>query len=368
MGFPIAVKILSPDITHKSTVGGVALDLETPNEVRAAAQAMVRRLEAHRPGARLVGFSVQRMARRPNAAELIVGASTDPVFGPVILFGQGGIAVEAIGDRAIGLPPLNLNLARELVSRTRIARLLAGYRDRPPIDHDALYLALVQVSQLVCELPEIDELDINPLFADDEGVLALDARMAVTPADAAQVPRLAIRPYPAGLEERVTWGGHSLLLRPIRPEDEPRHGDFFRALTPEDIYFRFFNMIREPDHSQLARWTQIDYDREMAFVAIARDAEGRERILGEARVVADPDNQTAEFAIVVRSDLKERGLGTILFSKLIRYCRDRGTAELVGEALPSNARVIALARDFGFATRTALETGVVQLRLALRRQ
>ena len=367
MGFPLAIKILSPDITHKSDVGGVVLDLASAGEVRSAAQAMLNRLTELQPAAKLSGFSVQRMARRPHAYELIIGVATDPVFGPVILFGQGGTAVEVIGDRAIGLPPLNLNLARDLVSRTRIAKQLAGYRDRPPIDHNALCLALTQVSTLVCDLAEIVELDINPLYADENGILALDARIAIAAA-APGAGRLAIRPYPSELEEAITWNETAVMLRPVRPEDEPRHSEFFRALTPEDIHFRFFSMVREPDHTQLARLTQIDYDREMVFVAIARGKDGGDQMLGEARAVFDPDNHSAEFAVMVRSDLTEHGLGTVLLSKLIRYCRERGTALLIGEALADNTRMLALARDLGFATLRESDTNTVQLRLALQRK
>jgi acetyltransferase len=308
LGFPVAVKILSPDITHKSDVGGVVLDLEQGEAVRSAACAMLKRLKEFKPEARLKGFSVQRMARRPRAFELIIGATTDPIFGPVLLFGHGGTAVEMIGDRAIGLPPLNRLLAQELISRTRISRLLAGYRDRPPADQEAISMALIQVAQLVADIPEIVELDINPLLADDQGVLALDARLRVARATTSGPERLAIRPYPRELEEWITLDGRPVLLRPIRPEDEPRHSEFYRALRPEDVRFRFLGQVRELAHSQLARYTQIDYDREMAFIATATGDQGQNETLGVVRAVADPDNIRAEFAIVVRSDLKGKGL------------------------------------------------------------
>ncbi|MFN8457773.1 MAG: acetate--CoA ligase family protein [Anaerolineae bacterium] len=264
---PLAVKIISPDLTHKSDVGGVALNLETPEEVRAVAESMLKRLQLHQPQARLTGFSVQEMARRPGAYELIIGAVTDPIFGPVLLFGQGGTAVEVIGDRAVALPPLNLSLARELVNCTRVSRLLAGYRDRSPADLNAIYLTLMKVAQLVADLPEIVELDINPLFADEGGVLAVDARMRVQPAATPGAARLAIRPYPQELEEEIIFEGGPTLLRPIRPEDEPQYREFFGCLDPEDVYLRFFAYKRELVHSQLARFTQIDFDREMAFIA-----------------------------------------------------------------------------------------------------
>ena len=245
-----------------------------------------------------------------------MGAATDPIFGPVILFGQGGVAVEVIGDRAVALPPLNLALARDLVSHTRVSKLLAGYRDRVAIDCEALHLALLKVSQLICDCPEVVELDINPLLADDRGVIALDARVKVVPARSAGAQRLAIRPYPAELEERVDFDGNiNVLLRPIRPEDEPRLRTFFAEAEPKDLRFRFFITRREFAHSELARFSQIDYEREIAFIAVAPDEHRNEGsadagMLGEVRVATDPDNLRAEFAVMVRSDLKGRGSGT----------------------------------------------------------
>ena len=362
---PLAVKIVSPDITHKSDVGGVVLDLETPEAVRTAAEGMLKRLQALRPQARLTGFSVQEMARRPGAHELILGATSDPIFGPVILFGQGGTAVEVIRDQTVALPPLNLILARELVGRTRVSKLLAGYRDRLPADMTAIYLTLMKVSQMMTDIPEISELDINPLFADDQGVMALDARMRVKPTTRPAAERLAIRPYPQELEEQITVDGCQVLLRPIRPEDEPQHREFFNQLDPEDRYFRFFATIREPAHSELARFTQIDFDREMAFIATRSNEQGRAETWGVVRSVADPDNQQAEVAIIVRSDLKGRGLGRILLDKMIRYCHSRGTAELTGETLRSNYRMLALAKNLGFEVRPLDDGETLGIRLKL---
>jgi acetyltransferase len=364
IGFPVALKILSPDITHKSDVGGVALDLENPQAVDDAAKAMQKRLQEYRPNARLQGFTVQSMARRPTAQELIVGTTTDAVFGPVILFGQGGTAVEVVADRAVGLPPLNTVLARELISRTRVSKLLAGYRDRPPADITAISRTLIQLSHLIADIPQIVELDINPLLADDHGVLALDARMRVVASAASGVDRFAIRPYPEELEEWISWQGRRVLLRPIKPEDGTQHVEFFNALDPEDVHYRVFMRIRELQRPQLARLTQIDYDREMAFIATSEREPGRFETLGVVRAVADPDNANAEFAIIVRSDIKGQGLGPILLKKLIDYCQSRGTKELVGEALANNPRLIGLVRRFGF-TVTHAEHGSVLLRLDL---
>jgi acetyltransferase len=364
LGLPVALKILSPDIVHKSDVGGVVLDLDTTQAVREAADAMGARLRAHLPGARLEGFSLQPMARRPGAHELILGAATDPVFGPVLLFGQGGTAVEVVADRAVALPPLNLALARDLMSRTRVSRLLAGYRDRPAADLEAIAVALTRLSQLLVLLPEVVELDVNPLLADEKGVLALDWRMRVTGEPAPD--RLAIRPYPRELEEElVLRGGRRLLVRPIRPEDEPAHQAFLARLEPEDVYFRFFNLVREMPHTQMARYTQIDYDREMAFIATDSQAEQAAETLGVVRTVSNPDGTEAEFAIIVRSDMKGLGLGRALLEKMIRYCRERGIGELVGQVLPTNRAMLSLAVDLGFASRSLVEDGVVEVRLPL---
>ena len=356
IGFPVVLKILSPEISHKSDVGGVALDLQTVQAVTLAAQGMQQRVGKLRPDARVAGFTVQAMVKRPHAHELIVGVATDPIFGPVILFGQGGVAVEVIGDRAVALPPLNLALARDLVAQTRVSRLLTGYRDRAAIDHEALYLALLKLSQLVCDCPEVVELDINPLLADERGVIALDARVKVLPARSAGAQRLAIRPYPAELEERVDFEGTSVLLRPIRPDDEARLRVFFSAADPSDVRFRFFTARREWAHSELARFSQLDYEREMAFIAVAADEQGDGAMLGEVRISTDPDNLRAEFAVMVSSELKGKGLGHAMMTKMIGYLKDRGTGVLAGECLRENGAMARLARSLGF-TVTASDDG-----------
>jgi acetyltransferase len=365
LGFPVALKILSPDISHKSDVGGVVLGLETGEAVRAAMDGMLASVRKQNPAARIDGVTVQRMAGRPGGFELIVGATVDAIFGPVILFGHGGTAVELIGDRAVGLPPLNRELAGELISRTRIARLLAGFRDRPGTDRAAIERVLVQVSQLMADFPEVCELDINPLLADDQGVLVLDARIRVATATSSGTDRFAIHPYPQFLAEDVVLGdGHRILLRPIRPEDEPAHHEFISHLSASDLRFRFFGVTREMPHSQLARFTQIDYDREMAFVAIDL-IDGKPRTIGVVRAIADPDNRQAEFAVVIRSDLKRRGLGAILMRKIIGYCRSRGTEEIVGQILVENTGMRKLARQLGFVEARSLATDVVEVRLPL---
>ena len=364
IGYPVALKILSPDISHKSDVGGVALDIATPEELERAAQTMLARCRARLPRARLEGFTLQQMVRRGGAHELLAGIASDPTFGPVILFGRGGTAVETIGDRALGLPPLNSVLARELIARTRVARLLAGARGVAAVDMPALESALISLAQLASEVAELAELDINPLLADEHGVIALDARVRLVPASGSAAARLAIRPYPSELEERVAHRGRSLILRPIRPEDTASHRQFLSRVAPQDLYMRFFRAVRELPESDLAHFTQIDYDREMAFIAVAADGAEAGEVLGVARACADPDNTAAEFALLVRSDLKGQGLGTLLMRKLIGYCRGRGTSELWGSVLMDNAAMLHLARTLGFHVRaTQQNVGEIVLEL-----
>jgi acetyltransferase len=366
LGFPAVLKIVSPQISHKSDIGGVALGLGSADEVRAAAKQLRERCARLRPDAAITGYAVQRMVDTVNTYELIAGIATDSVFGPVMLFGQGGTAVEVVADKAVSLPPLNLHLSGELISRTRISRLLPGYRNRPPVDEAALRLALVKLSQLVIDLPEIAELDINPLIAGPEGVVALDARARIATGGMSGTDRLAIRPYPRELEEETAFEERTLLLRPIRPEDEAGHREFLERVAPEDLRFRFFYAKRAFVHSELARFTQIDYDREMALVAIAKSGKERSETLGVARAIADPDNICAEFAILVRTDLQGRGLGKTLLSKLMRYCKGRGTKRLVGEVLAGNRRMLALCTSLGLGMEyTSADHGIVRVSISL---
>ncbi|GAA4015232.1 bifunctional acetate--CoA ligase family protein/GNAT family N-acetyltransferase [Actimicrobium antarcticum] len=364
IGFPVAIKILSPQIWHKSDVGGVALDLDDAEAVRHAASAMHKRLNELQPEAELQGFAVQAMARRPQAHELIVGVSTDPVFGPVILFGQGGVAVEVLDDHAVGLPPLNSVLAADMIARTRVSRLLAGYRNRPAADLAAINHTLIQISNLVEDLPELVELDINPLLADGQGVIALDARMRV--ALPTGKSRQAIRPYPQALEQVIDWHGEALTIRPIKPEDGAAHLVFFNQLNQNDVRYRTFSSIRQLQEPQVARLTQIDYDREMAFIATRVRPDGERETLGVARGIADADNQEAEFAIIVRSDMKGRGLGRLLMQRLIDYCRSRGTQFIVGETMSDNKGLLTLTQKLGFIALPVPEERIMSLRLDLQ--
>ncbi len=361
------VKILSDDISHKSDVGGVRLAIKSAEEAREAAGAMLEKVRDLKPSARIRGFTVQPMVERPHAHELIIGMSEDQTVGPLMMFGAGGTAVEAIADTAHALPPLDMKLARKLMCETRIHRLLEGYRDQPRVDFEAIALALVRVSYLVAAHEAIRELDINPLLADENGCVALDARVRV--ADPAVSPRkpMAVRPYPVEWEaEDEIAGIGRVMLRPIRPEDEELYALFFSKLTPDDIRMRFFTAKPDLSFKFLARLTQIDYAREMAFVAIA--AESGE-LLGVARLIADPDYTRAEYGVLVRSDLKSKGLGWRLMQHLIDYAQREGLKELHGEVLASNTTMLRMCAEMGFhveADPDDLGIRSVQLELGAR--
>ena len=351
IGYPVVLKILSPQISHKSDVGGVALALVNARQVRNAATAMLARVAKLRPDALIEGFTVQKMVQRPQALELIAGTHIDPVFGPVILFGAGGTSVEVVADRALALPPLNAPLARALIERTQVARLLAGWRDVPAADRDAVQGVLIALAQLLAEEPRIVELDINPLLADAAGVIALDARVRVSAAAPGGAARFAIRPYPQELVEHFDWRGRAATLRPIRPEDEAQHLAFLERIEPADIRMRLFYTRRTIERSELARLTQIDYEREMAFiVTVPMEGEGApgEETLGVVRAFVDPDNVEAEYGILIRSDTKGAGLGRRLMTKMIDFLRGRGTQRLMAIVLAENTAMLELAVKLGF--------------------
>lgn len=349
-GTPVAIKILSPDITHRSDVGGVVLDVPNPEMATEAARRLLKHVASLVPDARLQGVTVQPMIQRPRAHELIVGMHADAQFGPVLLFGQGGTAVEVIGDRALGLPPLNLRLAKDMMSRTRVFRLLQGYRDRQPADLDAIAMTLLRLSQLVVDCPQVESLDVNPLLADEQGVIAVDARVYVRPCHHADpTAHLAICPYPKALESRVELReGRSLLLRPIVPEDEPRLHEGFAQLTPEEIRMRFLVPMGTLTQMLAARFTQLDYDRDMALVLTEHQPPGQSEIYAVVRLSADPDNEQAEFAIIVRHDMTGQGLGRTLMQRIIDYARSRGIREVWGVALPQNKAMRSLSHSLGF--------------------
>jgi acetyltransferase len=349
IGFPVALKILSKDISHKSDVGGVLLNIESESILELAAEGMLARIKRIYPDASIEGFTVQEMVREQGAYELIIGMASDAIFGPIILFGHGGVSVEVVNDKAVALPPLNMKLAKDLVERTRIFNILKGYRDIKSVNMEAIYVTLVKISQLVVDHAEFQELDINPLVVDSHGVIALDARIKIKPVDADAAAHLAIRPYPQDLEEisQIT-SGQEVLIRPIRPEDETAHHFFISHTKPEDVYFRFFRAVNNLSHSQMARFTQIDYDREMAFIVVKKNEEGIDETIAVIRVVSDADNNEAEFAIIVRSDMQKQGIGHKLMRKMIEYCRERGTNRLIAQTLSNNYAMQKLAKHFDF--------------------
>jgi acetyltransferase len=349
-GDKVAVKILSPDIVHKSDVGGVRLNLANAEAIRAAAVEVMARARAAVPAARITGVSVHPMIVRPKARELIAGVADDLTFGPVIVFGHGGTAVEVIDDKALALPPLDLKIAHDLIARTRVSRLLKGYRNEPAANEAEIALTLVKLGQLATDLAEVREIDINPLLADADGVIALDARVAVAKvvekAKGSGHPRCAIRPYPKEWERRLplddgTW----VIVRPVRPEDEELFRRFFDKVTAEDLRLRFFAAVRDFSHGFIARLTQIDYARAMAFAAIE---EVTGELLGVVRLHADSTFQNGEYAILLRSDLKGRGLGWKLMQLIIEYARSEGLKQIVGQVLAENRTMLDMCDALGF--------------------
>ena len=353
IGFPVVVKILSRQITHKSDVGGVALDLSSEQAVTDAVRDMTAKAHAAAPNARIDGFVVQPMIRRPHAIEIILGATEDPVFGPIVMVGHGGVAAEVIDDKALALPPLDAVLADEALSRTRVDRLLRGYRDRPPADREAVGEAMIQLSQLIADVDEVAELDINPLLVDASGVLVVDARIVVRkPVRQERAARFAIKPYPVELETEIVHRGEKLRIRPIRPQDEGVLGEFVKHLSREDVRLRFFGPIRELSHEMAARLTQIDYDREMAFLLL-----DGEELLGVGRLAAEPNFEQAEFSLVVASDRQRRGYGELLLRHVVAYARSRGVKQVIGHVLRENQKMLALTERVGFKKQSGTSGG-----------
>jgi acetyltransferase len=310
------------------------------------------------------------MILRPKARELIAGVADDPTFGPVIVFGQGGMAVEAISDKALALPPLDLALARTLIARTRVSRILRAYRNVPAADQGALALLLVKLAQLVADFPEIREIDLNPVLADETGIIAVDGRVSVAPVDKPRRglpgnPRFAIRPYPTEWERHVRLlDGTAVLLRPVRPEDERLYGPFLAAVTQDDLRLRFFAPLKEFSHSFIARFTQIDYARAMAFIAI-KEATGE--MLGVVRLHANTEYDRGEYAVLVRSDLKGKGLGWLLMQMMIEYARAEGLHLIEGQVLRENTTMLDMCRELGFEIAGDPEDpGVTNVRLSIQ--
>jgi acetyltransferase len=367
-GATVVLKIMSRDIVHKSDVGGVVLNLTNADTVRSATADILARAKALRPTARISGVIVQAMVVRPKARELILGLANDPTFGAVVVFGRGGTAVEIINDKALALPPLDLQLARDLIERTRVSRLLRGYRDVPAVKQDAVATVLVKLSQMAADIPEIRELDINPLLADEAGVLAVDARIAVGPAMrkfAGTGPaNFAVRPYPSQWQRHIAVkDGWRVLVRPIRPEDEPLIHEFLHHVTPEDLRLRFFAPMKQFTHQFIARLTQLDYARAMAFVAFD---EATGDLVGVVRIHSDSIYESGEYAILLRSDLKGRGLGWALMQMIIEYARSEGLKVISGDVLAENMQMLAMCRSLGFAVKSdPVDHGICSVRLVL---
>ncbi len=362
IGYPVVLKIHSPDITHKTDVGGVRLSLQSEDMVASAFDDMMRHVRQLRPDARIEGAVVQPMLRFANTREVLVGVASDAVFGPVISFGSGGVSVEAVRDTAVALPPLNAALARELMSRTRVHRLLAGYRDVPAADLDALAALLAAVSRMVSLLPWLKEMDLNPVLAHPRGAVVADARVALDPHQPARAarhyPHMAIHPYPIELEEEVELrDGTRLLVRPMRPEDVERESRFFDSLSERSRYQRFMQHLPKLPPQMLARFTQLDYDRELALVA-----EKDETFLAVGRYAPNADGETAEFALVVADAWQGRGIGRLLLERLCRAARDAGYKALYGHILEANHDMLDLARRLGFVdqSHTGSEVTVVR--------
>jgi acetyltransferase len=367
-GSTVVLKIMSRDIVHKSDVGGVVLNLTSADAVRKAAGDILARARALRPEARISGVIVQAMVVRQKARELILGLANDPTFGTVVVFGRGGTAVEIINDKALALPPLDLQLAHDLIKRTRVSRLLCAYRDVPAVKQDAVAMVLVKLSQMAADIPEIRELDINPLLADEAGVLAVDARVAVGPTGrkfAGTGPaNFAVRPYPSQWQRHIeVKNGWRVFVRPIRPEDEPLIHEFLRHVTSQDLRLRFFAPMKEFTHAFIARLTQLDYARAMAFVAFD-EASGE--LVGVVRIHSDSVYENGEYAILLRSDLKGRGLGWALMQMIIEYARSEGLKIISGDVLAENTVMLAMCRSLGFEVKSdPAEHDICNVTLAL---
>jgi len=348
----VVVKLLSKSVTHKSDVDGVVLDIRTPLAARQAAESIAARLKAHDPTAVVDGFAVQPMVERRHAWELILGVTRDPIFGPVILFGSGGVSVEVVADTAVALPPLDAVLAGDLIDQTRVGKLLAGFRNQPAADREAVCNALTALSQVIVDFPCVLSMDINPLVASAEGVIALDARIEID-LQAVDLPTpnrdLAIRPYPSDWEKEIALADRLYHLRPIRPADAALYPGFLAKTSSTDIRFRFLSSRKHFQDQMLVRLTQVDYEREMAFVALDKQSG---ELAGIARLYADPDHEVAEYGLLIRTDLQGHGLGWALLSHLRDYAVAEGLQRIEGLVLSDNAKMLRMCREFGFAIST----------------
>ncbi|MDP2829273.1 MAG: bifunctional acetate--CoA ligase family protein/GNAT family N-acetyltransferase [Sulfuricellaceae bacterium] len=363
LGFPVAMKVNSPDITHKTDAGGVRLNLVNAQAVRAAYHEILENVRLSRPNAHMDGISIQPMIVKPNGRELMVGVTSDPVFGPVITFGAGGITVEIMGDRAVALPPLNSFLVKDLIADTHVAKMLKAFRHMPPADIEALESVLLRVSEMVCELPHLIEMDINPLIVDETGALAADARVVVEyrQPSADRYAHMAIYPYPTHLVSHWQLAdGTDITIRPIRPEDAEIEQTFVHDLSEESRYFRFMRSVQELTPDMLARFTQIDYSREMALIAITLE-HGKEVELGVTRFAINPDGESCEFALVVADRMRGKALGQKLMHALMDAARTKGMKIMEGEVLGNNRNMLKLMSRLGFSVETSPEDGGIKV-------
>lgn len=367
MNGPVAMKIDSPDVLHKTDAGGIRLGVSGDQAVEQAFGQIMDAARAYNPEARLRGVMVQPMAPTPDY-ELLMGAKTDDVFGPVMLFGMGGVLTEVLKDVNLGLPPLNRVLARHLIEGTRAGEMVRGFRNRPPADMAELEDILTRLSQLVVDFPEVREVEINPLMVKDGRALALDARAIVAPSPVKAPAHLVISPYPYRHERQITLAdGMDMLLRPVKPEDAGLFLDLFDRLSPSTIYLRFFSPMSAVPKDYLARYTQVDYDREVAMVATTGE-QGHDRMVGVARAIGGPDGRRAEFSILVGDDWQGRGVGAALMEAIMEVCREQGFRELYGTVLRENTRMLALARNWGFVVTRGEDSGEYHLQADLTRE
>lgn len=366
IGFPIAMKINSKQITHKSDVGGVRLNISNASSAQSAFREMVESIKQQRPDAELDGVVVEPMITWTHGRELLIGIVRDPVFGPVITFGSGGTAVELMADRAVALPPLNRLLTEDMIARTRAAKTLGAFRNMPAANMRAVEDVLLRASEMACELPAIKELDINPLIADESGVIAVDARIVIDRhySDTRRYSHTAIHPYPSHLVNQIILtGGVPCTIRPIRPEDAEMEQAFVDALSERAKHYRFMNTLKHLTPEMLARFTQIDYDREMAFIAVVNE-NGMDVEIGVCRYIINLGGDTCEFAIVVADNWQGKGVAYKLMDALIEYARYQGLSAMTGDVLVDNHDMLHLVKSLGFVVKAtpddATTVGIVK--------
>ena len=351
MGFPVVLKILSPQIVHKSDAGGVILNVNSPSEVREAFEVLIQRATAYNPNAQIIGVTVQPMIEK-KGYEIIIGGKTDPVFGPVILFGMGGVGVELFKDYSIGLPPLNTTLIRRMMEETKVYQLLKGYRNTPPVDLKRLDEIMLLFSQLLIDFPQIKEIDINPLLINEKEACILDARIVIDIDSVCKKfephEHMVISPYPKKYE--MLWSlknGQEVLLRPIKPEDEPMWLEMFQSFSEESVRYRFFQILKDTPHEVRVRYCNIDYDREIAIVAELVE-NGRRKILGVTRLSIEPDGKSGEMAFIVTDYWQGLGLGTKMVDYVLDIAKEKGVENVFAIMLRDNYRALSLTKKMGF--------------------